>query len=65
MQHNNLLIYGFLLARVSQLSDQNGISLSAAHLNVNIFPIQFADFYHTRTDILKVVALDFHFYWID
>jgi hypothetical protein len=26
------LIYGFLLARVSQLSDQNGISLSAAHL---------------------------------
>jgi hypothetical protein len=58
------LIYGFFLASVSQLIDQNGISLSlsAAHLNVNIFPIQFADFYHTRTNIFKGVALDFRFY---
>ena len=64
MQHNNLLIYGFLLARVSQLSDQNGISLSlsAAQLNVNIFTIQFANFYHTSTNIFKGVALDFRFY---
>jgi hypothetical protein len=38
------------------------LSLSAAHLNVNIFPIQFADFYHTRTNIFKGVALDFRFY---